>query len=81
MSGTATNHVPRDGQSPDDEPGGAALTRYDVTLATIPLLFALAFFAALLIEIAVPTALAAASTVGLGLIVDNAFRNPPVPRR
>lgn len=55
------------------------LSRYDLVLALIPLAFGVAIFASLLLEVTLPTAMAAASVLGLGMILDATFRNPPVP--
>lgn len=57
------------------------LSRYDLVLALIPLLFGLAMLAVALLEVALPTSLAAASVLGLGLILDTVYRHPPVPTR
>lgn len=81
MTGTNSNHVTAEDRSGQNDGLPTDLTRYDVTLAAIPLLFAVACFAAVLFEVAVPTALAAASTIGLGLIFDITYRNPPGPTR
>lgn len=57
------------------------LSRYDLVLAVIPLAFALAILAGALLGVSMPTAMAAASTLGMGLILDTVFRNPPVSTR
>ena len=55
------------------------ISRYDVVLAVIPLVFAVAFLATAVAGISLPTAMAAASVLGLGLILDTIFFHPPVP--
>jgi len=52
-------------------------TRYDLSLATIPLLLGVACFVALLSGVSLPTSLAVAASVSLALIVDVTSRNPP----
>lgn len=58
---------------------GWPLSRYDLVLAVIPLAFGVALVAGTVFEVALPTALAVASVLGLGMIVDCIYRNPPVP--
>lgn len=70
---SATGRRPR-----PDAAASWPLSRYDLVLALIPLAFGVAIFASLLLEITLPTAMAAASVFGLGMILDATFRNPPV---
>lgn len=54
-----------------------SLSRYDLVLALIPLALAIGIFASVLFEIELPTAMATASVLGLGMILDTVYRNPP----
>lgn len=80
MTGTTIDRTAAGGR-PRSDPWLSTwpLSRYDLVLALIPLALGLAILAATLLEIAVPTALAGASALCLGLIVDTVYRNPPVP--
>lgn len=65
----------------DAVPSRWPLSRYDLVLALIPLAFGVAILAGTLLGVSLPTAMAAASTLGMGLILDTVYRNPPVPTR
>lgn len=65
----------------DVVPSRWPLSRYDLVLALIPLAFGIAILAGTLIGVSLPTAMAAASTLGMALIVDTVYRNPPVSTR
>lgn len=65
----------------DVAPSRLPLSRYDLVLALIPLAFGVAILAGTLLGVSLPTAMAAASTLGMALIVDTVYRNPPVSTR
>jgi len=56
---------------------GTVPTRYDLVLAVVPLAFAVALVAGLLVPVSVHGALAAAGVVGTAAVVDALFVNPP----
>ncbi|AGB35973.1 hypothetical protein [Natronococcus occultus] len=56
----------------------AAANRYDLALGGIPIAFVIALVAANVLGISVPYALAAAAIVGVGVIVDVCYLNPPI---
>lgn len=77
MPGNATGQrVPVSGASTGNL--GWSLSRYDLVLATIPLAFGVALLAGVVLEVSLSTALALASVLALGMILDCVYWNPPV---
>jgi hypothetical protein len=58
----------------------AAANRYDLALGLVPIAFAVALVAAGALGIPVVYALAPAAVVGIGVIADVCYLNPPVDR-
>lgn len=56
----------------------AAADRYDLALGIIPIAFVIALVTANAFGIAVPYALVGAAIVGVGIIVDVCYLNPPI---
>lgn len=57
------------------------LSRYDLVLAAIPILFALSYLGHLVLSVPYMAALAASAILSVVLLVDALFFNPPVPIR
>ncbi|ADD05408.1 uncharacterized protein Nmag_1834 [Natrialba magadii ATCC 43099] len=57
----------------------AAADRYDVTLAVIPVAFAVALIVATVTSLPTPPLLAVAALFGSLAVVDACYLNPPVP--
>ncbi|WP_293031430.1 hypothetical protein [Natronococcus sp.] len=56
----------------------AAANRYDLALGGIPIAFVIALVAASTFGVPVPYALAPAAVVGVGVIADVCYLNPPI---
>lgn len=56
-----------------------ALSRYDLVLLVIPVAFLAGLLATRFLSVPLPTAMAAASTVGVLAVADGLFVNPPRP--
>ncbi|NKE38005.1 hypothetical protein GWG54_19860 [Natronococcus sp. JC468] len=56
----------------------AAADRYDLALGTIPIAFVIALVAAAAFGVPAPYALAGAAIVGVGIVVDVCYLNPPI---
>lgn len=67
----------RDGQYRNESYQLSSLSRYDVILAFIPVVFALAILVAGALSVSLRTALAGASLIGAVGIVDVLFLHPP----
>jgi hypothetical protein len=74
--------IGRQTRSPDEQYRNqsarlSSLSRYDIVLALIPTAFLLTAVASGLFGVSLPTALAAGSVLGVGLLADALFLNPP----
>ncbi|ELY59455.1 hypothetical protein C491_06583 [Natronococcus amylolyticus DSM 10524] len=74
------NTIGRRGQDPFDALIDvlAAVNRYDLALGVIPIAFVITLVAASVFGVPAPYAFAAAAIVGIGVIADVCYLNPPV---
>jgi hypothetical protein len=54
------------------------LTRYDLVVTAIPLVFAIALLASVILSVSLPAALTGSAVLSIGLVTDALFINPPM---
>ncbi|MDS0259506.1 hypothetical protein NDI56_08880 [Haloarcula sp. S1CR25-12] len=69
-----------DGQYRNQRARRWQVSRYDIVLALIPMAFLLTAVASGLFGVALPTALAGGSVLGVAVLADALFLNPPTER-